>query len=90
MLLYLSARKWLGGASAWAAAWFLLLPVGFDCTAHLLLEPLLTAMVLLTLWAAQRGSAWAFLAAAAATMTRYDAAGLIVGVALAQRCANRR
>jgi hypothetical protein len=88
VLVYLLARRWLGAASAWAAAWFLLLPVGFECTAHLLAEPLLTTMILATLLATQHGSKWVYLAAAAATMTRYDAAGLIVGVALAQRWAN--
>lgn len=89
LLLYLIARPLAGAAACWAAWWFLLLPIGLYCTAHALLEPLLIAVTLLTLLLVQRGSAWAYLAAALATMTRYDMAGLIPGVLLADLAAGR-
>ena len=90
LLVYLVGRRWFGPAARWVAAWFLLLPIGMFCTAHLIAEPLLTAFMLLTLWAAQRGTNGAYVLAALATMTRYDAAGLILGVALADRLRGRR
>lgn len=82
LLVYGIGRRWFGPAARWAAVWFMLLPIGMYCTAHVVVEPLLTFLMLLTVLLAQHGSAWAYAAAAAATMTRYDAAGLIVGVAL--------
>ncbi len=83
LLVYLIGRRWFGAAARWATVWFLLLPIGMYCTAHLISEPLLTCLILLAVWLAQRGTAWAYVAAAAATMARFDAAGLILGVALA-------
>jgi hypothetical protein len=82
-LVYLLGRRWFGGGARWAAAWIALLPVGLYCTAHVLVEPLLVTTILLTVWLAQRGSRWAYLAAAATSITRYDAAGLLLGVAIA-------
>lgn len=82
VLLYFVARRWTAGAARWAALVFLLLPWGLYCTAHLLLEPLLVAMILLTLLAAGRRPALACLFASAATLTRFDAAGLIAGLIL--------
>jgi hypothetical protein len=68
LLIYLIGRAWFGPAARWAAA------------AHVLVEPLLVYLILLAVRLVQRGSAWAWLAAALAAMTRYDAAGLIGGV----------
>jgi len=91
VLVYLVGRRWFGPAARWAAAWFLLLPIGMFCTAHLIAEPLLTTVALLTLWMAERSRiGGAYVLAALATMTRYDAAGLIAGVALADRLRGRR
>lgn len=84
LLVYLIGRRWLGAGARWAAAWVLLLPMGLYCTAHVIVEPLLTAGLLLTVALAQRGSRWAYAAAASATLVRYDAAGLILGLALAE------
>ncbi len=88
-LLLLLGWRWGGGGARWAAWWFALLPIGLYCTAHTLVEPLLVATCLLTVFLAERGSKWAYLAAAVATMTRYDAAGLIIGVALADGLRSR-
>lgn len=84
LLVYLIGRRWLGAGARWSAVWVLLLPMSLYCTAHVIVEPLLTAGILLTVGLAQRGSRWAYVAAAAATLTRYDAAGLILGLALAE------
>ncbi len=81
LLVYLIGRCWFGPAARWAAAWVLLLPMSLYCTAHLIVEPLLVTVVLLTIALSQAGTRWAYVAAALATMVRYDAAGLIVGVA---------
>ena len=77
VLVYLIGRRWFGSGARWAALWTALLPVGLYCTAHVLVEPALLATVLLTVWLAQRGSRWAYAAAALALMTRYDAAGVL-------------
>jgi hypothetical protein len=89
LLVYLVGRRWFGAAARWAAVWFLLLPMGMFCTAHVIVEPLLTGLILLTVWASGRGGATPYLAAAAASMTRYDAAGLILGVGLADLLRHR-
>jgi hypothetical protein len=89
-LLYLIGRRWFGAAARWAALCFALLPIGLFCTAHVIVEPLLVATILLTVWLTQRRSRWAYVAAAAAMMTRYDAAGVIIGVALADWLRRRR
>ena len=83
VLSYLIGRRWFGAGARWAAVWIALLPIGLYCTAHTLAEPLLVGLVLLTVWLAQRGTRWSYLAAAAAMMTRYDAAGILLGVAVA-------
>ena len=83
LLCYAIGRRWLGRLAPWAALWVLLPPIGLYCTTHTLVEPLLLATILSTVRLAQSGSRWAYLAAAVATVTRYDAAGLIVGVAAA-------
>ncbi len=97
VLLHRLAGRWCAalaprgaaGARWWAAA-FLLLPVGLYCTAHLLLEPLLVTLLLATLLAAgvQHPRA-AYALAALATLTRFDVAGLIPGLALADLRAGR-
>ena len=74
---------WGDTRSRWAAWWFALLPIGLVCTAYTLVEPLLVATCLATILLAARGSRWAYVAAAVATMTRYDAAGLLLGVTVA-------
>jgi hypothetical protein len=73
VLTYLIGRRWFGGGARWAAVWVALLPVGLYCTAHVLVEPLLLTTVLLTVWLTRRRSKWAYLAAALAALTRYDA-----------------
>jgi len=80
LLIYLIGRRWIGSASRWPALWFSILPIGLYCTTHLLVEPLLTATALLTVWLGGRQSRWAYLAASLAIMTRYDAAGLLAGL----------
>lgn len=89
ILLCLIGRRWFGSSARWAAVWYLLLPLGLYCTAHVIVAPLLTCLILLAIYAAQRNSAWAYVAAAAATMTRYDAAGLLPGLLLADLLARR-
>lgn len=83
VLSYLIGRRWFGAGARWAAAWIAMLPIGLCCTAHTLVEPMLVVLVLLTVWLAQRGTRWSYVAAVAALMTRYDAAGLLLGVAVA-------
>ena len=97
VLVYLLGRRWcLTGAHAtdaarWWAAWFVLVPWGVYCTAHLLLEPLLITTILGTVLLAGGRRRWpAYVAAAIATMTRYDAAGLVVGLAIADAWRTRR
>lgn len=83
VLCYLIGRRWFGAGARWIALWVALLPTGLYCTAHALVEPLLLSTVLLTIWLAQRRSRWAYVVAAVACLTRYDAAGVLVGVAVA-------
>ncbi len=97
VLIYGLTRRWCAalvrrspGAARWWSVVFLLLPVGLYCTAHVLLEPLLVTLLLATLLAAgsQRpGPAYAL--AALATLTRFDVAGLVPGLALADLRAGR-
>lgn len=89
VLTYLVGRRWLGGAARWAAVVLALCPVGVHCTSHAIAEPLLITTILLTIWLAQRGSALAWLAALLACSTRYDAAGLVLGLLIAARLAGR-
>lgn len=90
VLVFLIGRRWFGGAARWASVWFLVLPIGLFCTAHALAEPLLVATLLLTVLAVQRGSRWAYPLAALASMTRYDAAGLIAGLFVVDLLRSRR
>ena len=89
LLVHLVARRWMPRGAPWAAAWFLLLPLGLYSTAHTLVEPLLVCTTLLTVLAAQHRHWTAYAFATAACMTRYDMAGLIAGVALADMLAGR-
>ncbi len=82
VLVCLLARRWCDRGARWVAAWFLLLPLGLLCTAHVILEPLLATLLLATLLLAQRHTRWAYALAGLAAITRYDLAGLIVGLAL--------
>lgn len=84
LLLWVLIRRLARGAAAWIALWFTFVPVGLYCTAHTLLEPLLVTLLLLTLILAGRASRWAYVCAALASVTRYDAAGAIIGLMLAE------
>jgi hypothetical protein len=83
VLMYLVGRRWFGPGARWFAAWLLLVPWGTYCTAHTIAEPLLICMILLTVYAAQRGSWVAYVAACLASLARYDAAGAIIGLVVA-------
>lgn len=83
LLLYGVVRRlWPGGAT-WAGAWLVLLPIGLYCTAHALVEPLLITLILATALSLPRHVGVAYGLAALAAITRYDLAGLILGVMLA-------
>lgn len=83
-LAMLLARGW-GVQRAWIAGiWVATLPLALHMTAHELVEPLLVALMLATGALVQRQSRWAYATAALASLTRYDAAGLILGVAVAE------
>lgn len=84
VFVFLIGFRWLGVAARWAAVAFLVMPMSLYCTAHVIVEPLLVALVLATVLFAQRGSRWAYLTASLAAMTRYDAAGLIPGLFIAE------
>jgi len=83
VLMYLVGRRWFGPGARWFAAWLLLVPWGIYCTAHTIAEPLLICMILLTVYAAQRGSWVAYVAACLASLARYDASAAILGLAVA-------
>lgn len=89
-LAFLIARRLAGGGAAWVGAWVALVPLGVHCTAHAIVEAPLVAAVLLTIHLAQRGSAWAYVAAAAAMALRYDVAGLLPALMLADVFRGRR
>jgi hypothetical protein len=94
LLVYALARRWLGRAARWPAACFLLLPLGLYSAAHALVEPLLITLTLATLWAAGPGAIdrrkWlAYVIAGAAAVTRYEAAGLLLGLVVADFIARR-
>lgn len=94
-LCYLLGRRWMtragaDGGSVWWTLWFLALPVGMVCTAHLLVEPLLITSVVATLLLAALRARWpAYAAAGVATLVRYDAAGLILGLLIADLASRR-
>lgn len=81
-LFIVVARRWCGAAAPWWACWFVLLPISAYCHSHALVEPLLVCLWLATLALIQRESDWAWLTAALAAITRFDLAGLILGVLL--------
>lgn len=90
MLVLLIARQGLHAlslpplAASWTAIAFLLLPLSMSLTAHVLVEPLLTSVMLGTIAAAAfRRRTIAYGLAALAALTRYDAAGLLFGLAAA-------
>lgn len=96
VLVYLLARAWLpadhraAGVAQWTAAAYLILPLSLSMTAHLLVEPLLTTMLLLTILAANaKRRALAYALASAAMLTRYDVAGLWLGLVVADILARR-
>lgn len=94
LLLYGLGRRWLGRAARWPAGCFLLLPLGLYSAAHALVEPLLITLTLAGLYAAGPGPEgqrpWlAYVLAGAAAAARYEAAGLLLGLVLAD-CAARR
>lgn len=97
VLVLLIARHWLAAlrlpllAARWVSIVFLILPLGISLSAHLLVEPLLTAMTLAAVLAGGcRHRALAYLVAATATMTRYDAAGLLAGLVFADALTGKK
>jgi hypothetical protein len=85
LLVYFAARGWHRGAGPWAALAAMIAPQAWLASAHVLVEPLLGFLFLLTMVLARRGSRWAYVCAGIAAITRYDLAGLLVGVAIADR-----
>lgn len=85
LLVYFVTLGWNRGAAPWAALTALIAPQTWLATAHVLVEPLLVFLMLATVLLAQRGSRWAYFGAAVAAVTRYDLAGLLVGVTIADR-----
>lgn len=79
-LVWALVRRWCGRAATWWTAWFIFLPVGLYCTAHALAEPLLLCLTLATLELAERRSPFAWAAASAAILVRFDVAGLLLGL----------
>lgn len=71
-------------AATWTSLAFLMLPLSLSLTAQVLVEPLLTSVMLGTVAAAayQRRTI-AYGLAALAALTRYDAAGLLIGLVAA-------
>ncbi len=98
MLVYLLGRRWLANdersrfvLAPWIAIAFLVMPLGLSMSAHLLVEPLLVAVILLTILAADaRRSGLAYALAALAILTRYDVAGLLAGLIAADFLSGRR
>jgi len=90
VLMYLVGRRWFGAGARWFAAWLLFVPWGIYCTAHTIAEPLLICMILLTVLAAQRGSWIAYATACLASLARYDAAGAIIGLLVADLLRGQR
>lgn len=81
-LTCLILTRWrVAGARWWALAQSVL-PWGVYCAAQGIVEPALITSVLATLAVAQRGGSAAFMLAAIASLTRYDVAGLLLGVAV--------
>src|SRR5262249_38617584 len=80
----------LDDRASWPAWWFLSLPIGMSVTAFGLAEPLLITAILATLVARRAGSSWTYVFAGCASVTRYHAAGLIVGNLLADWLPIRR
>lgn len=96
VLVWMLGRRWLRALegderiAAIAAIWFCCLPWGMYCTAHLLLEPLLVTVVLATVVLAGSARLWcAYFVASLAIMVRYDVAGLVVGLLIADILARR-
>jgi hypothetical protein len=95
ILIYRIGLDWFGRASRWAAIMFLFTPLSIFLTGHEIVEPLLTFLILSTVRAAQwrdatdpqaasrMRQAAPYALAALAAITRYDTAGLIVGLMLA-------
>jgi hypothetical protein len=82
VLAYLLGAGWCGRSSRWWVVWFLFLPWGLYCTAHLLIEPLIVTTLLATLLSVRRRTLHlAYVAAACAILTRYDLAGLLPAAA---------
>ncbi len=84
-LVALTGWRWAGRHGWIGAVWLCLLPLTLHATADLLAELLLATLMLATVVAAARGGAGAYALAALAMMTRFDAAGLLAGAALADR-----
>lgn len=90
VLLYLLLRPYAGGAARWWAAAFVFLPVGVQCAAYAIVEPVLVAALLGALLAVRRGGAWSYVLAAGALLLRYDVAAILLGVMLAERQRGQR
>jgi len=78
VLLWLVFRRLLGPAGIWPALLAGINPYLMDMLAQPIVETTFLFFVLLTFWLILRRSAWAYLAAAVATMVRYDGAALIL------------
>lgn len=84
LLVYLIASRWIGRGARWIAMAALLMPIGVYCTAHVIVEPLLTTLLLATVWFVVRDRArTAYVLAGLASVTRFDAAGLLLGLTIA-------
>ncbi len=88
LLLLVALRRVWRPAAAWLAAWFLLLPLSAYAAAHCLAEGLLTGLLLACVLVANVGQAraalsGAYVLASLALLTRYDAIGGLLAVAIA-------
>lgn len=84
------AHEGESGVAHTAALLILLAPLGLQCAALGLVEPLLAALMLLTVVLAARGSPWAWAAAGAACVARFDAVGLLAGLLIQPPGSERR
>jgi len=78
VLVFLVARRLVGRAAPFVAILTMTNPLVIDSQVNPIAETLMIFLTLLTLWLVFRGSAWAYVAASVATMTRYECAMLIL------------
>lgn len=80
VLAALILLRWRCGGSVYWGMLILLIPDGFEWASLGLVEPLLGALVLATVYLRVRESKWAYAAASIASITRLDAIGLVIGL----------